>query len=298
MDNLMLLTKTSGHPASEVAETVPDVVQTASSGSIRLIGLVLIIMMFILALLTITLICIEIRQDTLRKLICSMAKRLERIEKRMIESSSEYEEEESVSAGNKRTTAKPPATTSLKSGPPVKRSSMSGTVPKSSRTTGSHHRNESRETPLATDTFPDTSSAHKRAETSASESRHTSTTPSYVAPPEKPYPLCGLRVNSSSYYNQNSPVSLDEVPEQEAVFILYSNMTVMPNNRLFNVYNNASYYTNNDFTMIFDFEDKEGYQVDMRRSLKCLKVARAATVINSQNGYLLEERGILIAEER
>lgn len=89
MDNLIQLTKSSVYPAIEVAENVSNTMQVSSFGTIKLIGLVLIIMMFILAILTVTLICIEIRQDTLRKLIYSMSQRLERMEKRIIETHSD-----------------------------------------------------------------------------------------------------------------------------------------------------------------------------------------------------------------
>lgn len=90
MDNLLLLSASS--LSTEAAEHVPAMLLTDSSDSIRLIGFVLIIMMLILTILTITLICIEMRQDTLRKLILSISECVERMEKRMNETSSQEDD--------------------------------------------------------------------------------------------------------------------------------------------------------------------------------------------------------------
>lgn len=267
MDKMMFLVKTSDLPSVEAAESVPFVVQTASSAGLRLIGVVLVIMLVILTILTITLIMIEMRQGTLSKRIYAMAKRLERMEERMLGDDNDLTAE------------------TLASADPIHRG-MNYDAAQTAVT-----KLQPDESAFGDDSPDDAKAADVK--TVPQTSGHP-----IAAPSEKSYPIAGLRVNVSSHYNLHSPVNFDEVSIQDAIFILYSDMTVQPNNRQFNVYNNASYYTTHDFNMIFDFEDREGYPVDMEHSLKCLKVAKHATVINSKSGYLLDEKGILIVEER
>lgn len=82
------------------------------------------------------------------------------------------------------------------------------------------------------------------------------------------------------------------------MFCLYSDMTIKPNEKQFQGFNNAFYYINHDFAMLYEFEDREGYTVELRRPVKCLELLKPAVVSNSQNGYVLKEKGVLIVEER
>ena len=57
----------------------------------------------------------------------------------------------------------------------------------------------------------------------------------------KPAFVTGLKVSGVSYYNQREPVSLQELPRDEAVFHLYSDMTVRPDEKVFYVFNNSAF---------------------------------------------------------
>lgn len=270
MDNLMLSTEISGHPVAETAMSVPERVQTASSGGSGFIGFALVIIIIILAILTITLIMIEMRQEKLRKIIRLMAKRLECIEKELAlfekqetDAGIHFSEEQKVKTDSVTTQAEP-AEPSKPSSDPVE-DTIQDPAGREESSTG----------------IPVTKSDDLRTETT-----------------EKSYPVTGLKVNSESHYNRNNPVSFDEIPAEDAVLILRSDRTIIPDSRHFDTFNNASYFTSHDFTMVFDFQDKAGYPIEMRHSLRCLKVAEPAVVIKTQNGYLLDKKGILIAEER
>lgn len=60
------------------------------------------------------------------------------------------------------------------------------------------------------------------------------------------YPLSGVKVKEATHYNPEAPAALEEIPREEAVFLLYSDGTVRPNERQFGMFNNSSYYANHD----------------------------------------------------
>lgn len=118
----------------------------------------------------------------------------------------------------------------------------------------------------------------------------------------EPCPISGVKVSESSNYNPNAPATLEEIPEEEAVFLLYSDGTVRPNEQQFGRFNNSSYYASHDFQRIFQFRNRKGGKINMknRKAVKCLKAEKPARVsTSSQNGCLsISEKGILLAEER
>lgn len=120
----------------------------------------------------------------------------------------------------------------------------------------------------------------------------------YLPCRDKPRILCGLKVSRATHYNPSGPVRFEEIPSEEALFLLYSDMTVGPDPRLFHIFNNVSYYRTNDFFLIFDFLDQEGRILDLSKSMKCLSTAENALVHRNSNEYTLSRKGKLIAEER
>ena len=118
----------------------------------------------------------------------------------------------------------------------------------------------------------------------------------------EPCPISGVKVSETSNYNPNAPAILEKIPEEEAVFLLYSDGTVRPNEQQFGRFNNISYYASHDFQRIFQFRNRKGGKINMknRKAVKCLKAEKPARVsTSSQNGCLsIAEKGILLAEER
>jgi len=290
MDKLVFLNGTSVNSVIEASDSVPYVVQTDSSGGFGLIGWVLIFLIIILILLVITLISIELRHDTLRDMVFGIAERLAALEKIIkkptdegtVSASKEAEKRTIKKSAFTRAASKNNGAASLTRKPNSNHNSDFGNA----RKTGPEEEisfEDGKDIYYTNDPVLTGAIAYAYNEAGNSGKQHL---------------ITGLRVNDSSYYNQSSRVRLDDIPVKDAVFLLYSDMTVRPNEEQFNAYNNAAYYTGHDFTMIFDFQDKEGYQLDMRRPFKCLKVERPAKVTKSKNGYILEEKGILIAEER
>lgn len=290
MDKPVFLNGTSVDSVIEASDSVPYVVQTDSSGGLGFIGFILIVMMIVLILLVIALILIELRQDTLRNMVFGIAERLEALEKkikkptdeRTFSASKEAEKRTVKRVAFNRAASSDNQTASFTGKPNTSHNADFGKTRKNDPPDVISNK-VGRNTYYTND--PVLTGAIAYAYNAAGNSG-------------KPHLTTGLRVNDSSYYNQSSRVRLDDIPVKDAVFILYSDMTVRPNEEQFNAYNNAAYYTGHDFTMIFDFQDKEGYQLDMRRPFKCLEVERPAKVTRSKNGYILEEKGILIAEER
>lgn len=104
----------------------------------------------------------------------------------------------------------------------------------------------------------------------------------------EPCPISGVKVSESSNYNPNAPATLEEIPEEEAVFLLYSDGTVRPNEQQFGRFNNSSYYASHDFQRIFQFRNRKGGKINMknRKAVKCLKAEKPARVsTSSQNGW-------------
>ncbi len=290
MDKLVFLDGTSANSVIEASDSVPYVVQTDSSGGFGFIGCVLIFLMIILILLVITLISMELRQDTLRKMVLGIAERLAALEKIIKKPTDEGTL--SASKEEDKRAIKKSASTRVAS-------KYNGAASLTRKTNTNHNsdfeniRKTGLEEEISFDDGRNTYYTNDPALTGAITYTYNAAGNS-----ENPHLITGLKVSKLSFYDQSSSARLDDIPVKEAVFILYSDMTVRPNEQQFNFYSNAAYYTRNDFTMIFDFQDKEGYRLDMRGSIKCLKVDRPAKVTKSKNGYILEEKGILIAEER
>jgi hypothetical protein len=93
-------------------------------------------------------------------------------------------------------------------------------------------------------------------------------------------------------------VNLREMPQEDALFLLYPDMTVCPAPGQFRIFNNGAYYINNNFDKIFDFQDQNGRELNLSRAMQCLKTAENALVCQNGSEYTLSRKGILIAEER
>lgn len=118
---------------------------------------------------------------------------------------------------------------------------------------------------------------------------------------KEPVVLSGVQLKKGSYYSQKE-VWLEEIPVQEAIFLLYSDGTVKPNKRSFRGYNKASYYQSNDFGWLFEMRDADGGEIVFRQgiALKCMQLQRPALVRKEPGGkdYQLKQKGILLVTER
>ena len=270
--------------AVRTGEAVSTVVQPSSSGGLRLIGVVLVIMMVILMILTVTLIMIEIRQSTLRKTIRGIARRLERMERKM--------DTDACGSGTRKTILQKAKSVRLSASPKI-----------SDERPETDMRNEVNKRDDLIPTYQDVSdnrtlaSDTERIKKEISDPVSEAGTSSYIPESHEPVPITGLRVSVASHYIHGQ-VSFDEIEPADAFLLLLSDMTVSPAAKLFKVFNNPSFFTDNDFPMIYDFQDREGYLADMKHPLKCLKVSKPASVIDSQNGYILACKGIIVVEER
>lgn len=113
--------------------------------------------------------------------------------------------------------------------------------------------------------------------------------------------LSGVQLKKGSYYSQET-VWLEEIPVQDAVFLLYSDGTIEPNPRQFRGYNKAFYYQDHDFGLLFQMEDTDGREIiwNQGKFLKCLRVQQPA-VVRKEAGtkdYQLKQKGILVVQER
>lgn len=283
MKNLLIPTESLQLTAARTGETVPAVVQS-SSGGLRLIGAVLVIMMVILIVLTLILIMIEIRQSTLRKTIRGIARRLEKIERKM--------DTDACGSGTRKIISQKAKSARLSVKPKISDEQPETDIRSEENNRGalmSAQQDLSDNRTSASDT--------ERIKKEKSDPVPKAGTSSYMPESHEPVPVAGLKVSVASHYIHGQ-VSLEETDPADAFLLLLSDMTVSPTAKLFKVFNNASFFNDNDFPMIYDFQDREGYLADMKRPLKCLKVAKPAAVIDSQNGYILAYKGIIVVEER
>ena len=119
--------------------------------------------------------------------------------------------------------------------------------------------------------------------------------------PEKIYLKCGLAVDKAIGYNPDGPVRFQEIPEEKADFLLYSDMTVRPSRGCFDGFNSISYFTSRYFTLVYELQNRAGNKLEPERTgrmLRCLKQGKPARVSDCGNRYILKETGILIMEER
>lgn len=285
MDKLVFLNGTSVNSVIEASDSVPYVVQTDSSGGFGFVGCVLIVMMIVLILLVIILISMELRQNNLRDMVFDVMESMKALEKKIKKPTDEGTHsawEESKKSDFIHTTPKDNEILSFTSTPNANNSlDIRNTL------------ENGPEEVVVSECGKDAYNTNDSALTGAIAYTYNA-----AGNPGKPDFVAGLKVNNASYYTQSRRVRLDDISMENAFFILYTDMTVRPNEQQFNVYNNAAYYTRYGFTKIFSFQDKEGYRLDMRGSIKCLRVDSPAKVTKSKNGYILEEKGILIAEER
>lgn len=108
----------------------------------------------------------------------------------------------------------------------------------------------------------------------------------------------GLSVNASIHYIKNGPVKFDIVSAADAVYQMYSDMSVYPHQNCFLGFNSAGYFNCHDFTAVFDFRDEDGRDIQLGQPVKLLRTYQPAKVKYTQDGVLLVEKGILIAEEK
>ncbi len=257
--NLSLHKEPYGNIPLTSAEPAPEKVQEASAAGSRMIGFILFIVMILLVLQTIILLRQKLKLDTMQNTLNVLSKKVGRLEKTLYHAES--------------------GTRGIESGRDVSRSEAA--------------------------TFSGHPPERARPETVPGKSESEKTVPFLPSPPsplspvrEQPCFLCGLKVTQASHYNPEGTVILREIPREEAMFLLYSDMTVRPDPRIFHIFNNVSYYRTNDFFMIFDFLDQEGRILDLSRSMKCLRTAENALVHRNSNEYTLSRKGKLIAEER
>jgi len=104
----------------------------------------------------------------------------------------------------------------------------------------------------------------------------------------KTFPLFSIKITTGISFSD----------QRESMILLYSDMTVRPVDRIFNVYNNASYYSVHDLTMIFKFFNRRGTALSMRNSTRCLSLSKPALVVRGRDGYSLDEEGFILAEEK
>ena len=237
-------------------------------------NVIMVVLLAVLTALTAALLLLEIRQSAARKLLITMAKRLERMERHMGAAKNETDVPED---DGKKKGAESPAGRGKENCDPSFLPFRGIGGKKTAAPTGGRV------------TWEDWRDSGSRNWSGGGRTESVVTKPAFVT---------GLKVSGVSYYNQREPVSLQELPRDEAVFHLYSDMTVRPDEKVFYVFNNSAFYINLDFTRLFDFLDQEGRPVDMQHPMKCLRVERPALVTGGMCHYRLLERGVLIVEEK
>ena len=316
MSHLMLLTKTSETPLTETLESATEMLQTSAraaggAGRIPWVIMILLILVTLLSVIVLTMLQIKIwkqqktlhertwkRQQTLYGMLNAITGQLQRIENGM------YGYRES---GNSPILHTSHADFTEKS--PDRNSEWQNQkedddyfldeeedIQEENRDFGNE------------DTWKDPSQKdldmtfHTEKGTETETKNRDQETAKVEAKEPEPCPISGVKVSETSNYNPNAPAILEEIPEEEAVFLLYSDGTVRPNEQQFGRFNNSSYYASHDFQRIFQFRNRKGGKINMknRKAVKCLKAEKPARVsTSSQNGCLsISEKGILLAEER
>ena len=313
MSHLMLLTKTSETPLTETLESATEMLQTSVSGAAaggvgRISGVIMILLTFLtlLSVIVLTLLQIKIwkqqqalhertwkRQQTLYGMLNKISGQLQCME------NGRYGYRESVSS-------------------PISHADFIEKAPdrnsewQKQKEDDDYFLDEEEDIQEENrdfgneDTWKDPSQKdldmtfHTKKGTETETQNRDQETAKVEAKEPEPCPISGVKVSESSNYNPNAPATLEEIPEEEAVFLLYSDGTVRPNEQQFGRFNNSSYYASHDFQRIFQFRNRKGGKINMknRKAVKCLKAEKPARVIESQNGYCVKEKGILLAEER
>lgn len=265
MNNPLFLTPASISFAPETAQPVPIVVQTVSSGQVKLIICLLVIITFTLLLLPFMFYLSEKRCKSLKKSLGAISRHLEHIE----ESIAKFPEFALLPDNLKTPDTKPVLKDIEKNVIENVSETPEEVIPDKTVAAGSH---------------PSNNSAPKKQSIEKA-----------IAPV-----VCvsGLKVNSSSHYNLNAMAVLDEIPVEEALFHLYSDMTVKPKKLSYKHYTKAAYYTENDFTLLYSFLNKDHEELRLKVPVKCLQLAKPARVIKSGNSFQLLEKGIIIVEEQ
>lgn len=329
MSHLMLLTKTSGIPLTETLESATEMLQTSVSGAaaggvgkISWVIMILLIFATLLSVIVLTLLQIKIwrqqqelhekirkRQHILYEMLNKISGQLQCME------NSRYGYRESVSSSISHTSH---ADFTEKS--PDRNSEWQNQkedddyfldeeedIQEENRDFGNEDtwKDRSRKMETSIDVAsekdePDQDMTFHTEKGTETETKNREQKIVKAKEPE-PCPISGVKVSESSNYNPNAPATLEEIPEEEAVFLLYSDGTVRPNEQQFDRFNNSSYYASHDFQRIFQFRNRKGGKINMknRKAVKCLKAEKPARVSISQNGHLsITEKGILLAEER
>ena len=113
-----------------------------------------------------------------------------------------------------------------------------------------------------------------------------------------PTPLYPVKISSSVNYNPLLPVQFQKESEKDAVFTLWSDLTVRPSEVCFLGYNSSAYYSSNRFQNAFDFIDPHGSPVDISKakSIKLSKVTLYAVVSLHTDGIYLQKKGKIKVE--
>ena len=113
-----------------------------------------------------------------------------------------------------------------------------------------------------------------------------------------PTPLYPVKISSSVNYNPLLQVQFQKESEKDAVFTLWSDLTVRPSEVCFLGYNNSAYYSSKRFQNAFDFIDPQESPVDISKakSIKLSKVTLYAVVSLHSDDIYLQKKGKIKVE--
>lgn len=113
-----------------------------------------------------------------------------------------------------------------------------------------------------------------------------------------PFPLYPVKISSSVNYNPLLPVQFQKTSVGDAVFTLWSDLTIRPSDICYLGFNNSAYYSSNRFQNAFDFIDQQRSSVDISKikSMKLSEVSMYAVVSLHADSILLRKKGKIKVE--
>jgi len=280
MDNLMSYILSSDYLIPVSKESVSKEVQAPSSGDLRLIGNVLIMILLVQVVLTITLIVIELRQYHFRNIIYGLSRKVNRIEERQKAAVSKKDESNQDGAEKTKT----------------RHSSVSNRANSDFQLGIKTALPQEPKPELRPENDKSTVPDYQSGIDAAAEVDQSFTAEMNDSPKAKP--ISGLCVTSDSYYDPQGLLRLEQVPQTEAYMILYSDMTVHPSPGLFRAFNKINFFSSHDLTRLYDIQNRYGQTISKEHLIRCLEVTLPAEVIKTPDGYLLDKMGILTVEEK
>lgn len=269
--SFLKLSGTTTEPKPTALESTPDTApQAAVSAGGHLLPLVLLIL--ILAAMAALLVALFIQQQKILRILNSIKK--SRIPKNKQTASPEHVPPEISSVRKNEQTA--PDNTPQQSQAP----SVIPAVTKENKDAGSSPTPESGQQGEANaDVIPPAAAPLPR-------------------PASRPSKVCGLAMRKDVHYNPSTRIAFSKDTGSPILLELYSDNTIVPSQICFQSYNTAAFYQQNGFPHIFDFVSRNGTSIHLSHNTKLLQVKQPAEAVIASGKIYLQQKGILIAEER